>query len=73
MTFYYPETSDSYSKSAYRLKTINRNIKILFVSALDAVPELMSILPDVRTKDDIIRKPVALDDFINAVKTSLVQ
>ena len=31
----------------YRLKTINRNIKILFVSALDAVPELISILPDV--------------------------
>jgi len=57
----------------YRLKTINRNIKILFVSALDAVPELMSILPDVKTKDDIIRKPVALDDFINAVKTALVQ
>ena len=57
----------------YRLKTINRNIKTLFVSALDAVPELMSILPDVRTKDDIVRKPVALDDFINAVKTSLVQ
>ena len=57
----------------YRLKTINRNIKILFVSALDAVPELMSILPDAKITDSIIRKPVALDDFINAVKTSLVQ
>jgi two-component system, OmpR family, response regulator ChvI len=57
----------------YRLKTINRNIKILFVSALDAVPELTSILPDVRSTYDIIRKPVALDDFINAVKTALVQ
>jgi CheY-like chemotaxis protein/class 3 adenylate cyclase len=57
----------------YRLKSINRNIKILFVSALDAVPELMSILPDAKTTDDIIRKPVALDDFINAVKTALVQ
>ena len=30
----------------YRLKAVNRNIKILFVSALDAVPELVSILPD---------------------------
>jgi DNA-binding response OmpR family regulator len=25
----------------YKLKAINRNIKILFVSALDAVPELI--------------------------------
>ena len=57
----------------YRLKTINRNIKILFVSALDAVPELMSILPDVKTTDGLIRKPVALDEFLKAVKTSLVQ
>ncbi|MFZ0513312.1 MAG: response regulator [Candidatus Nitrosopolaris sp.] len=57
----------------YRLKAINRNIKILFVSALDAVPELISILPDVQTTNDIIKKPVALDDFISAVKTVLVQ
>jgi CheY-like chemotaxis protein len=55
----------------YRLKAINRNIKILFVSALDAVPELVSILPDVKATNDIIKKPVALDDFINAVKIVL--
>jgi two-component system, OmpR family, response regulator ChvI len=57
----------------YRLKAINRNIKILFVSALDAVPELISILPDVKATNDFIKKPVALDDFIMAVKTALVQ
>jgi len=57
----------------YRLKAINRNIKILFVSALDAVPELVSILPDVKATNDIIKKPVALDDFIMAVKTALVR
>jgi len=57
----------------YKLKAINRKIKILFVSALDAVPELISILPNVKTTNDIIKKPVALDDFINAVKTALVQ
>ena len=28
----------------YKLKAINRNIKILFVSALDAVPELISLM-----------------------------
>ena len=55
----------------YRLKAVNRNIKILFVTALDAVPELTSILPDVNTTNDIIRKPVALTDFISAVKTVL--
>ncbi|MGC2571906.1 MAG: response regulator [Candidatus Nitrosopolaris sp.] len=55
----------------YRLKAINRNIKILFVSALDAVPELISIMPDVKTTNDIIKKPVALDDFIKTVKTVL--
>jgi len=57
----------------YRLKTINRNMKILFVSALDAVPELVSILPDVKTADDIIRKPVAVHDLVRAVKTALSQ
>jgi two-component system, OmpR family, response regulator ChvI len=57
----------------YRLKAINRNIKILFVSALDAVPELISILPDVKATNDFIKKPVALDDFISAVRTAIAQ
>ncbi len=55
----------------YRLKAINRNIKILFVSALDAVPELTGILPDVKSTNDIIKKPVALDDFVSAVRITL--
>jgi DNA-binding response OmpR family regulator len=55
----------------YRLKAIKRNIKILFVSALDAVPELISILPGLNSAHDIIKKPVALDDFIRAVKIAL--
>jgi DNA-binding response OmpR family regulator len=49
-----------------KLKAI-RDVKILFLSALDVVPELVSILPDVK-QDDILRKPVATEDFINAVK-----
>jgi len=57
----------------YRLKAINRNIKILFVSALDAVPELTSILPDLKSTSDIIKKPVALDDFISMVRTALTR
>jgi hypothetical protein len=54
------------------LKAINRNIKILFVFALDAVPELISILPDVKTINDFIKKPVALDDFIS-VRTAIAR
>jgi two-component system response regulator ChvI len=50
-----------------RLKAINSDVKILFLSALDVVPELVSILPDIK-QDDILRKPVATEDFINAVK-----
>jgi len=54
----------------YRLKSINRNVKILFVSALDVVPELVSILPDVK-QDDILRKPVSTEEFINSVTRAL--
>jgi two-component system, OmpR family, response regulator ChvI len=54
----------------YRLKSINRNVKILFVSALDVVPELVSILPDVN-QDDILRKPVSTEEFINSVTRAL--
>jgi two-component system, OmpR family, response regulator ChvI len=41
----------------YRLKAINPNVKVLFLSALDAAEEMVSILPDVKL-DDVIRKPV---------------
>jgi two-component system, OmpR family, response regulator ChvI len=53
-----------------RLKSINRSVKILFVSALDVVPELVIMFPDVK-QDDILRKPVSTEEFINSVKTAL--
>ena len=55
----------------YRLKAINRNIKILFISALDAVPELTSILPDTKATDSFIKKPITIDNFVGAVKAVL--
>jgi CheY-like chemotaxis protein len=55
-----------------RLKWINSSIKVLFVSPLDVVPELVSMFPDVK-KDDILRKPVSTEEFINSVKTALAQ
>ena len=54
----------------YRLKAINPNIKILFVSALDAAQEMISILPGVGL-DDVIRKPVDIEQFLSKVKTTL--
>jgi hypothetical protein len=43
------------------------------LAILDIRMPTLSILPNVKTTNDIIKKPVALDDFINAVKTVLVQ
>jgi two-component system response regulator ChvI len=57
----------------YRLKSINRNIKVLFVSALDAVPELISIMPGVRSADDILRKPIPIPDLVRTVKKVVSQ
>ncbi len=55
----------------YKLKSINKNTKILFVSALEAVPELTSILPDTKTKDSFVKKPVTIEDFMNTVRATL--
>lgn len=51
------------------MKSINRSVKILFVSALGVVPELAIMFPDVK-RDEILRKPVSTEEFINSVKTS---
>jgi CheY-like chemotaxis protein len=54
-----------------RMKAIDADIKIIFLSALDAAEELLSILPGVKNKDTFIRKPVDLRMFLSAVKTML--
>jgi CheY-like chemotaxis protein len=53
-----------------KLKAINTAVKVLFVSALDAIDEILSVLPDVEPKD-IIRKPVQRELFVNAIKRAL--
>jgi two-component system response regulator ChvI len=40
-----------------KLKVMNPDIKVLFLSALDAVEELLSIFPDIKVSE-IIRKPI---------------
>ena len=52
-----------------KFKAINRAVKILFVSALDVMPELVSMFEIV--KGDILRKPVEMNDFINKIKGKL--
>jgi two-component system, OmpR family, response regulator ChvI len=54
----------------YRIKAMNPNIKVLFVSALDAAKEMVSILPGVKL-DDVIQKPVNQEHFVNNVKAVL--
>jgi two-component system response regulator ChvI len=53
----------------YRLKAINPDVKILFVSALDAAREMVSILPGIGL-DDVVRKPVNKEQFLYKVKTA---
>ena len=48
-------------------KAIDDNVKVLFVSALDAAEELVKIFPDM-TPDNIIRKPINQLQFLNAVR-----
>lgn len=57
----------------YKLKAINMAIKIIFVSAIDAADELISMLPDVRVDHDIIRKPVDRENLVNKIKAVLSQ
>lgn len=53
-----------------RLKVVDGNIKILFVSALDASEELVTMLPDVQA-EDILRKPLEINYFVSVVKRNL--
>ena len=50
----------------YRLRSINPEVKIMFISALDAIGELASILPGI-TFDDIIKKPVMQQELVEAI------
>lgn len=49
-----------------RLRAINSTVRILFVTALDAADELISLLPDVAS-NQVIMKPVSRERFLNYV------
>ena len=54
----------------YRLKSITSNVKIIFLSALDAAEELVSILPGI-SHDDIIKKPVLREELVTRLRIKL--
>lgn len=55
----------------YRLIAINKAIKVLFVSALDAIEDLVNVLPNTNY-NNILRKPVEKDYFINKIRALLL-
>jgi CheY-like chemotaxis protein len=54
----------------YKMKTLSPKIKIMFSSALDVAEEVVGILPGMKY-DDIIKKPVAREYFINKINSAV--
>ncbi len=46
-----------------KLKIMNPDIKVLFLSALDAVEEILSIFPDLH-RNEIVKKPIDFNEFL---------
>lgn len=53
-----------------KLKSIDKDVRIIFLTALDAAYELASIIPDMK-KSHILRKPITTEDFIGVVERAL--
>ena len=54
----------------HKLREIDHNIKIIFVSALDGAAELVSLLPDLK-EENIMKKPVNQTIFLEKVEQIL--
>jgi two-component system, OmpR family, response regulator ChvI len=54
----------------HRLKAIDKDVKILFLSALEASEEITSIFPELKD-GDIIRKPISKEHFVEKISTLL--
>lgn len=52
------------------LKSVHKNMKVIFLSALDSADEILSMFPEIK-RSDIIRKPVEKDEFVNRVKSAI--
>ena len=54
----------------YNIRAINPYAKILLVSALDVVSELVDQIPGINMRE-IIRKPIIVEDFILKIKSTI--
>ncbi|HJR46989.1 MAG TPA: response regulator [Nitrososphaeraceae archaeon] len=54
----------------HRLKAINKDVKILFLSALEASEEISSVFPELKY-GDIIRKPISKEHFVEKINALL--
>jgi CheY-like chemotaxis protein/predicted transcriptional regulator len=48
------------------IKASNSNAKVIFLSSLDASPELTEIFPEIR-ESQLLRKPISRNEFIEAI------
>jgi DNA-binding response OmpR family regulator len=53
-----------------QIKAIDSTIKIIFITALDILDELLSIVPGI-PKDQIMRKPIDNKEFTNTINKLL--
>jgi CheY-like chemotaxis protein len=54
-----------------KIKVMNPDIKVLFLSALGGIEELSSIFPEVK-RTQIINKAINLDKFISKIKENII-
>jgi hypothetical protein len=55
------------------MKSIAMDTKIVFVSALDAADELLSVLPGIKIDRHIIKKPVRKAPFLERIKVMILE
>lgn len=53
------------------LKVLNPDVKVLFLSALNALDEVLSIFPEIK-HSEIIRKPIEPDALLSNIKSILI-
>ena len=53
-----------------KFKVINPEIKIIFISALDAISEILSFFPEI-TDSNILRKPIEADQLLDKINTEI--
>ena len=51
-----------------RLKAINKDVRVLFLSALEIVDEVSSLVSDIN-RDDILKKPTSKEDLLRVVNS----